>query len=389
MKFATASALILTLTSAAHAAGQPSFQWQTIDPAISVGYGLAIADINGDKKPDIWLADAKDIVCYVAPEWKRQVLASRLTLRDNVCLAAADIDGDGLAELAAGANWNPGNTTDPKLSGSTHFLLRGKSEWQNVPLPHEPTAHRMRWVRCSPTQFSLAVLPLHGVANAAVNLSTHLPPALADAGSPAAWKSATHDTAMRVTHNFDQRSLGSVDELLVGGKEGAQTYRPVNGGAGWQKTALEITADTPSPGVGEIRYLNAKTAETFDFATIEPFHGNTLAVYRQAKNGKSWAREVVDDETLNQGHALACGDVLGLGSQQIAVGWREPNSEKKVGVRLYWQDEPNLWKSAWLADNTVACEDLKLADLDADGDLDIIVAGRATKNVMIGWNKRL
>ncbi|MEZ5301545.1 MAG: VCBS repeat-containing protein [Verrucomicrobiales bacterium] len=35
----------------------------------------------------------------------------------------------------------------------------------------------------------------------------------------------------------------------------------------------------------------------------------------------------------------------------------------------------------------MACEDLKLADLNGDGRLDVIAAGRATNNVVIYWNK--
>jgi hypothetical protein len=38
-------------------------------------------------------------------------------------------------------------------------------------------------------------------------------------------------------------------------------------------------------------------------------------------------------------------------------------------------------------DNGMACEDVALADLNADGKLDIIAAGRRTKNVKIYWNE--
>jgi hypothetical protein len=40
-----------------------------------------------------------------------------------------------------------------------------------------------------------------------------------------------------------------------------------------------------------------------------------------------------------------------------------------------------------IGDNTITTEDLTVADLNADGKPDIIAAGRATKNLMIYWNK--
>jgi hypothetical protein len=47
----------------------------------------------------------------------------------------------------------------------------------------------------------------------------------------------------------------------------------------------------------------------------------------------------------------------------------------------------DAWEEAWIDDNTMACEDLKVVDLNGDSWLDIVAAGRATKNVKIYWNQ--
>src|SRR5215207_44369 len=102
----------------------PKFEAQTIDNNISIGYGMALGDVDGDKKPDILLADKKQFVWYRNGDWKRFVMIENLTENDNVCIAARDINGDGKVEVAVGAQWKPGETTDKEQSGSVHFLLR-------------------------------------------------------------------------------------------------------------------------------------------------------------------------------------------------------------------------------------------------------------------------
>src|SRR3954464_8801239 len=94
------------------------FTAQTIDDKVSIGYGLAIGDVDGDKKPDILMADKKQFVWYRNGDWKRFILVENLTAADNVCIAARDIDGDGKVEIAVGAQWNPGETSDTLKSGS-------------------------------------------------------------------------------------------------------------------------------------------------------------------------------------------------------------------------------------------------------------------------------
>src|SRR3954465_1329403 len=147
------------------AADQAPFRAQEIDNKIQIGYGLAIADVNGDKKPDILLADAKQIVWYEAPNWTKHVIAENLTEKDNVCIAAQDIDGDGKAEVAVGAGWNPGDTVN---SGALFYLIPPADrtqKWEPVPLPHEPVIHRIKWVKGPGLYWGLVSVPLHGRGN--------------------------------------------------------------------------------------------------------------------------------------------------------------------------------------------------------------------------------
>jgi hypothetical protein len=95
---------------------------------------------------------------------------------------------------------------------------------------------------------------------------------------------------------------------------------------------------------------------------------------------------------INQGHALATADLTGSGRRQIVMGWREPDKDGKVGVKIFIPEgnegnEDSHWQDYWIDDNGMACEDLQVADLNADGKPDIIAAGRATKNLKIYWNR--
>jgi len=95
-------------------------------------------------------------------------MVENLTESDNVCIAARDIDGDGRVEVAVGAQWNPSETSDTLKSGSVHFLLRPTDPtqfWTPIELHHEPTIHRMRWIKVAANKYQLIVVPLHGRGN--------------------------------------------------------------------------------------------------------------------------------------------------------------------------------------------------------------------------------
>ncbi|NBP25466.1 MAG: VCBS repeat-containing protein, partial [Proteobacteria bacterium] len=89
------SAIVLVVSSLTADPLIPRFRAVTVDTNVAVGYGVTVADVDGDGGPDIVLCDAKQIAWYRHPKWEKHVIAENLTPQDHVCVAAADIDGDG------------------------------------------------------------------------------------------------------------------------------------------------------------------------------------------------------------------------------------------------------------------------------------------------------
>jgi hypothetical protein len=384
-RFLPLSAFVLlpvSILNAAPPAGLPKFEPQVIDEKVEIGYGVVLGDVDGDGRTDVILCDKREISWFRNPEWKEATIVKNLTLRDHVCVAAADLDGDGKVEIAAGAQWNPGETSDLAQSGAVFYLVRpaeAGAPWKPVALPHDPTTHRMRFVPTGKGH-ELVVLPLHGIGNKdgagenTVKVRAHrVDPAKAAEAS--AWTDGVLGAKLHVTHNFDFRD----GFLYIGGAEGIVREKP--GGGGSTVLVTPENSTPPTRGVGEI-------AKGTDFiAAVEPFHGNDLVVYRDAGEGK-WTRTLLTD-SLNQGHALGVADFNGDGREDVVVGWRNPDAEGHVGVKLFFQKEDGGWHPPfWVARDLVASEDLKIADLDQDGRPDIVVSGRNSKNLMIFWNRK-
>lgn len=377
----------VVLVSGTLLGSEPRFRPINIDTNIAIGYGLAIADVDGDRRQDIVLCDKNQIAWYRNPTWKKAVIAENLTPQDHVCVAAADVDGDGKAEIAVGAGWNPGDTLN---SGAVFYLVPPEDRtqrWDAVQLPHEPTVHRMRWVRDSVGKPVLVVVPLHGRGNnpqagegEPVRILQYRRPA--DPKSP--WMvlpiTRPDGLALHKTHNFDPVPSDGTrpQSLVIAAKEGVFEADPTG--------VLRLIGTNTLGGTGEVRRGRLPAGDFH--AAIEPMHGNTLAVYRKDSTGS--VQRLVLDESLVDGHAVACGDLLGLGRDQIVVGWRAMNRPGvRVGIRLYVPEDAvgTTWKQFQVDDNTMACEDLALADLDGDGRLDIVGAGRATRNVVVWFNE--
>ena len=361
----------------------PEFKVQEIDKTLKVGYGVRIADLNADAKPDIIVADAARVIWFDnAGGWKLHTIienAKAGVKADNVCLDIHDIDGDGKLDIALGADWQPTNT---RTGGSLQWLRQGKTigEWTVHKIAESiPTLHRVHFIDGGRT---LVVVPLKGerstpAADVPVRVLAYS--ILKDATSE--WKPAVLNEQLHTIHNV----RGTENAILTASAEGVGALE--NGK--WKQLGAG-NQDNPkaSRGSGEVSAGRIDNAAGF-MAAIEPMHGHQVVAY----DSKSGGRAVIDDQ-LQAGHALWCADLDGDGTDEVVAGFREPTAAGiGPGINIYKisgnarNDVPRTWQKHVLDDKGIACEDLTCADLNADGKLDIIGVGRATGNVRIYWNQ--
>jgi FG-GAP-like repeat len=364
-----------------------TFETQQIRDTFGVGYAVTTADVNGDRKLDIVAINNTQLVWFENPTWTMHVALDGKTPKDNVTLAPRDIDRDGRLDVAIGAAWNPKDTLG---GGTLHWVAQGapgappakagglqgqadglQGEWTLRDITSEPTLHRIRWANVDGAgDPELIVTPLHGRGTAPPEWNGVGPRILAlsvpkdPAKEP--WPIEVVDDSLHILHNFAVTDFdGDGDEeLIAASREGVHLLER-SGPGKWTKTKI---GEGPA---GEIKI--GRHGGRRVLATIEPWHGNGLVIYRERADAPRglWERQVLD-ETLAGGHAIGWLDVDGDGDAELAYGWRD----KEGGVAFYEIGKPGTTPRKTM-----------IADLDADGRSDIIASGRRTANVRIYWNR--
>ena len=380
--------LSLGIASTSLSAEPPEFKWREVEiDEIEIGYGLQLADVNGDSRTDIVLADKKTIQWYQNPGWEKHVIAKDLTKRDNVCITARDIDGDGKCEIAVGGQWNFLETIK---DGAVFYLVppadRSRT-WTPVRLHHEPSVHRMHWLKGPSRQFTLVVKPLRGRGTVdgkgnGLRMLEYFKPD----DPKAEWKTVVISDFLHLSHNFHPVNWDEdpEEELIAAAREGVWHFDRLNGTWASKQLTKEFA--------GEIRDGRLPNGNRF-IVTIEPMHGNSSSVYVEPESDNAaelWRRIAVLDDALKDGHALACADYLGVGFDQIVVGWRAMRPSGTPGIKLFTplDEEGTKWRETKISGSELAVEDIKAADLDGDGRPDIVAAARQTKNLKIYFNQR-
>lgn len=380
----------------------PHFRIQEIETGLTIGYGVLLVDMNGDGKKDIVVADARRVVWYENPTWKRHTIIGDVVEPDNVSIAASDINGDGRLDLALAAGWR---NLNPKAVGTLQWLQhpeRPDASFAVHPIATEHIIHRIRFADLyGEGKPRLVVVPLLGHdSTPQKQWLDGQPVRILDFKIPSdpahnRWPSEVINQSLHIVHNFwpIPARHGKGMDILTASAEGVSLlYRDASGY--WRIEPIgsgDQSHPNGSRGASEVKMGRLKNGRQV-IATIEPFHGNQVVVYTPpARPGTMWQRQVIDNH-LRWGHGVWWADLDGDGNDELIIGVRDDLSQKpgeRRGVRVYkaTDDDGKHWVRHIVDNGGVAVEDISAADLNGDGHPDIVAVGRQTKNIRIYWNE--
>lgn len=354
--------------------GQAVPPWNLVEHTIATdlrgGYHVVAADINKDSKVDL-LAVATganvDLVWFENPSWTRHVMASGFPGMINA--DAFDIDGDGYPEVALQSGFS---TTPAKGDGRMIMLSKGadvNAPWTAKEFDRMPSVHRVRWMDAEGNGKKIVVnAPLGGVNGAPPDYRDKVGIYAYDPNDGLKRQTIT-DADEGVLHGIqvvDWDGKGR-EALLSASFMGIHLHRYNNGK--WVRTRL--TAGNPDPwpknGASDVVVLRTKAGR--QLASIEPWHGHQVVVYRG--EGETWDQRTVIDDTLNDGHTLQAGDLDGDGFDEIVAGYR------RAGVNVYWHHGSG-WSKVVLEQKTMGASGCAFAHLNADARLDLACLGSGT-----------
>lgn len=372
----------------------PKFEEQIIDPnAGEVVYAVMHADVDGDAKPDIVAVTENAVYWYQAPGWKKRVIIKDQTVRDNVCIAAYDIDGDRQIDFAIGAGWLNGRN-----QGTIQWLQRTNDldkPWKVHFIGEIPWTHRMRFADVLGTgKPQLTVSPLNKTEGDGVKLTAFEIPE-----NPAKdrWPATVIDDSLNRVHNHwhltGSNPADSQREItLTASQEGVHVLHQHAGDAAVLLNLSQgATGEKPTEqGAGEVKTGKLKNGRML-IGTVEPMHGNMAVVYiQQESEPLKYERHVLDD-TLGRGHAVWLADFNADGNDEVVIGHSDPATGKIKGPGIYVYQALNAegteWKKHIIDNGGVAVEDAFAVDLTGDNLPDIVAGGRQTHNVKLYVNQ--
>ena len=335
-----------------YSAGPALFQPHTISTDFNSGYQVIAHDMNNDGRMDLIALDSRvdELIWFENPAWERHVIADGMSRMINM-----DVCGDDIVVAQRFTN---------VYSESVGEIVVIAADGSKQLIDNLPTSHRIRCANIGPGQVVVNA-PLIGESAVAPEFRDNTPLVYY---TPGDWtRHVISEENEGVTHGIsihDWNDDGN-DEVLTASFSGIHAYSHdgtwsrVELASGYPGEWPEVGSSDVAVGEAEGRYI----------ASIEPWHGHQVVVYRDGE------REVIDD-SLVQGHTLGTADLNNDGVDEIIAGYRGPGQS----VLIYYYDN-SAWQRVVLDGGDMSAASCAVADLNDDGLNDIACIGRTTKNL--------
>ncbi|MCQ4079751.1 VCBS repeat-containing protein [Streptomyces sp. RB6PN25] len=396
----------------------PKFAPEIVSDQLRDGYWLEAPDIDNDSRPDLFGYGLRlgEIYWYQNNEnWTRRLVADKIKM--PVGADYADISGNGHPDIVVCYElYGPiGTIHDPDTSGGKIDWLenpgspdKDESRWKRHYIGRATGMHRLRVGHFTRTD-RLEVIGLPIVAKEDVHAV--LPVVMFtqpdDVHNADEWPmTIIDDTHFRMIHGAEKKSgliPGSdLDSLLLASDEGVTwLYYDPNTRAWVRKLigAGELTQfeQTGFRGSGDLNAGRIGDDPMAYVTAIEPFHGNTVAVYIKQDNlpaaEAQWKRILLDvygDPNENgegPGHQIVCADFDGDGDDEFLVALRGPWPWQGVMYYKAIDIENGVFTKWRVSDESVAR--IATADFNGDGRLDFATIAYSVDNYYVAKDAKL
>ncbi len=337
------------------------------------------ADFTGDGRPDVIAGDlrGKKLYLYAAPDWKPVLLHEGV---DAIHSEVIDVDGDGDLDYV-GARYSPGLV----------FWLEQ---------PKDPL--REKWVfHLIDDHDKGGVNGIHGMIQGDVDRDGK-PDLIVNSGQPKgafpnslAWlriprnpRTApmwdrfvfARNDAPGLSHyhgfgdvNGDRRpDIASAAKIGPDGNWFAWWEQPSNPRGVWKKHIIA----TGEEGATNIHVADVNRDGKADFIASRG-HGRGLVWYE----GPAWTPHPINTQLVGP-HSLAIGDINGDGFVDAVT------CAKDSGVAAWFENDGKGNFVTHHIHEDQSAYDIRLVDMDRDGDLDVLIAGQQSENIVWYENTR-